>query len=188
MVWAVLLLILAVVCLVLEVFIPSGGLLSLLTAGCAIGSIALAFAEGPGTGLVFLGLAVVGLPAALAGAFSVWPHTPMGRRFLLRAPRADEVLPDSPELRWLRSLVGHTARTKTPMLPAGAVELSGRSVNAVSEGLPLDAGTLVRVVEVRGNRVVVRPVEPEQPLDLGPADLAQPIERVAPDPFQEPLA
>lgn len=188
MVWATLLFLLALAFLVLEVFVPSGGVLGTLTAACAFGSIVLAFREGPTTGLVFLTLTVVLLPAALALAFQVWPHTPLGRRFLLPTPTDRDTRPDTAQLQWLRSLVGATGRAISPMLPSGAVELQGRSVDALSEGLPIEAGCWVRVVEVRGARVVVRPVDGPDPLGAGATDLSQPIDRLAPDPFQEPSA
>jgi hypothetical protein len=48
------------------------------------------------------------------------------------------------------------------MLPSGAVVVEGRTVNAISEGTAIDAGEAVKVVEVRGNRVVVRKIEVAQ--------------------------
>jgi hypothetical protein len=47
---------------------------------------------------------------------------------------------------------------------------------------------LVRVIAVRGHRVLVRPVEDEEPAAPAIGDLAQPIDSIAEDPFSEPLA
>jgi hypothetical protein len=74
------------------------------------------------------------------------------------------------------------------MLPAGAIILDGRTVDAVSEGMPIEAGQMVRVVEVRANRVVVRPLDDEIPSASAEDPLRRPIDSVAPDPFHEPPA
>jgi membrane-bound ClpP family serine protease len=70
------------------------------------------------------------------------------------------------------------------MLPSGAVTIDGRTINAVSEGVPIDAGQRVRVIDVHGNRVVVRPVDDAS---AGPDSLSRPIEAVGLDPFDDPL-
>ena len=48
------------------------------------------------------------------------------------------------------------------MLPSGAVAFEELTVDAVSEGMAIEAGQKVRVVDVRGNRVVVRPLLPDE--------------------------
>ena len=73
------------------------------------------------------------------------------------------------------------------MLPSGAVVIDGRTIDALSEGTPIEAGQRVRVIEVRGNRVVVRLAEGEQ----GPPSddvLSQPIETLGLDSLEDPLA
>jgi hypothetical protein len=52
--------------------------------------------------------------------------------------------------------------------------------------MPIEAGQAVRVIEVRGNRVVVRPADDAEP----PAGdvLSQPIESLGLDSFEDPLA
>ena len=72
------------------------------------------------------------------------------------------------------------------MLPGGAITIAGRTVDAVSEGMPIEAGQAVRVIEVRANRVVVRPLEEETPTESARDPLERPIDSVAPDPFEEP--
>ena len=49
-VWAILLLVVGCVLVVLEVFIPSGGIISILAAVSFLGSIFIAFQPGPTTG------------------------------------------------------------------------------------------------------------------------------------------
>jgi membrane-bound serine protease (ClpP class) len=144
----------------LEVFVPTAGVLGFLSVAAILSGIGLAFYNGGltvGFGFLF-GTAVV-LPIVLALAFRWFPETPIGRRLLPNLPTSDEVLPDNEERRVLRGLLGKVGQAKSQMLPSGSVVVEGRTIDAVSEGLPIDAGQNVRVIEVRGSRVVVRPLE-----------------------------
>lgn len=186
--WAAVLLLVGLALAVLELFVPSGGVIGFLACLSVLVAIVLAFRQGPWYGLSFLGLAVVALPAALIAALHWWPKTPMGQRVLLRVPSSEEVLPDTGKRRELKSLVGQIGQAKSLMLPSGPVAIQGRTVDAVSEGMAIEAGQWVRVIEVRGTRVVVRPSE-EGPPPAGPDDtLSQPIDVLGLNPFDDPLA
>jgi membrane-bound ClpP family serine protease len=187
LVWAALLLLVGLILLVGEVFVPSGGVLGVLSVLSLGAGIVMAFYHrGIEAGVVFLTITAVVVPIALTSAFRWWPHTPMGRRLLLDVPRGDEVLPDNPQRRALRQLVGRFGVAKNVMLPSGAIEVGGQSFDAISEGMPIEAGQRVRVIEVRGNRVVVRPADdaPSDPDDM----LSRPIESLGIDGLDEPLA
>lgn len=53
-------------------------------------------------------------------------------------------------------LIGAIGETVTMLRPAGVVRIDDRRVDAVSEGVFLPAGVLVQVIDISGNRVVVR--------------------------------
>ncbi len=57
------------------------------------------------------------------------------------------------------SLLGKRGRVKTELRPSGTAEIDGKLVDVVSEGAFLPVGTEVVVREVHGSRVVVRQVE-----------------------------
>jgi len=184
--WAILLLVMGIGLAVLEVFFPTGGILGFLTVCAVIASIVVAFKSGPIFGMAVLVTAVIGLPVAIVAALRYWPKTAMGRRILLMTPSGDDALPDNPRRRLLKGLVGKTGQAKSKMLPSGAIFIEGRTIDAVSEGMFIEPGQPVRVTEVRGNRVVVRPVDEEQPPtpdDDNPLD--QPIDSLGLDPFDE---
>ncbi len=187
--WATILLSVGLILAVLEVFVPSGGLLGFLAFVSLFSAVALAFRHGPWSGISVLGVAVFAVPAGLIFALQWWPKTPMGRRILLPLPTRDEVLPDSDKRRSLKSLVGKIGKAKSLMLPSGAVEIEGTTVDALSEGMAIEAGSWVKIIEVRGTRVVVRPTE-ERPTTAVPHDeaLDQSIESIGLDPFEDPLA
>jgi membrane-bound serine protease (ClpP class) len=195
LVWASLLLVLAIALVMLEVFVPSGGVIGVMAAFAVLGAVGMAFYRSPGTGLTFLVLALFALPGALALALKVWPNTPLGRRILPSIPTSQEVLPDSDHRRGLQELVGKVGRAKSLMLPSGAAEIGGRTVDAVSDGGAIEAGQLVRVIEVRGNRVLVRPASEEEAqraqsaAAVAPDDvLSRPIDSIGLDPFEDPIA
>ncbi len=185
-VWAVLLLALGLGLAVLEVFFPSAGVLGFLSLTAVLAAIIMGFYQGTGTGLAVLAVAVVGLPSIVVLAFRYWPETTMGKRVLLAVPKAEDVLPDDPERRRLKGLIGHVGRAKCPMFPGGVVAIDGRSVDAVSEGMAIDAGQAVRVIKVESNRVVVRPIEEETPVETAEDPLQRPIDSISTDPFKEP--
>ncbi len=189
-IWSTLLLVVGLVLAVSEVFIPSVGVLGFLSMASMVAAIGLAFyTRGIGVGLVFLALTAVAGPSTLILALRIWPKTAMGRRLLLDVPRGDDVLPDSPLRRTLRGLVGKVGTASTLMLPSGVISIEGHSVDAVSEGLPIEPGTRIRVINIHGNRVLVRPVRPDEPETPTEMDvLSQPIESLGLDPFDEPLA
>ena len=60
-----------------------------------------------------------------------------------------------------KDLVGKAGLTVTPLRPAGIVDLSGKRVDVVSEGGFIDRGRVVQVVEIEGNRIVVKLKEGE---------------------------
>ncbi len=187
LVWSVILLVLGLFLVLVEVFVPSGGILGFLSISSLLTGIILAFYhKGPEIGFLFLAIVAVAVPVTLTMAFKWWPKTPMGRRVLLDVPTAEEVMPDTPQRRTLRQLVGKIGVSKSVMLPSGAVLIDGQTIDALSEGMAIEAGQRVRVIEVRGNRVVVRPAEGPEP--QSDDVLSQPIESLGLDSLEDPLA
>ena len=186
--WATLVLLLGLALIVLEIFVPSGGVLGLLSTISILAAIVLAFFDGPGTGLAFVLTTVVAIPAILAAAVRVWPDTPMGRHILLRVPTPEDVLPDSPLRRELKSLVGKRGIAKSVMLPSGVVIIDGQPIDAIGQGVAIEPGQRIKVVEVRGTRVVVRPDEDEAPAEEADDPLSRPISTLGLDSLENPFA
>jgi len=191
-VWPILLMLLGIGLAVLEVFFISHGLLSLMAISAMIASIVLGFQYSTEMGVAMLITAVVGVPSAVILALYWWPRTPMGRRVLLGGRNSEDVLPDSPQLRDLKGLMGQVGKAKSKLLPAGPVVIDGRTIDAVSEGPAIQPGQLVRVIEVHGTWVTVRAVADEAPSEERPGraaaenPLARPFDTIAEDPFEPP--
>ena len=56
-------------------------------------------------------------------------------------------------------LLGRVGRSLTDLRPAGIVELEGRRLDVVTAGGYIERGVLVKVIEIKGNRVVVERTE-----------------------------
>lgn len=193
--WAIVLLLGGLALMILEAFVPSGGALGTLSVIALLAGVGLAYYSGPLEGTMLLLTSLVAAPFCIYLALKWWPNTPLGRRVLLNVPTSEEVLPDSPHLRTLRELVGKVGKAKSLMLPSGAIVIDGRVIDAVSEGMAIEAGQLVKVVEVRANRVVVRPLDPEEEKQLSQQReesqddlLSRPIDTLGLDPFDDAVS
>lgn len=158
------------VLIVLEVFVPSGGVLGLVAFGALAAGVVTAFVEqGAAVGMGVLAATFVAVPLVLGLAFRVFPATALGRRVLPPPPGPDDVLPDAAARRRLRGLVGSRGRAVAELVPYGAVEVAGAEVEAVSEGGPIAAGAAVEVVGVQAGAVVVRIVADQRAVAPQPA-------------------
>lgn len=193
--WASILLLVGLTLVMVEIFIPSGGVIGFLSFASIIAAIVMAFYQsGPTMGIMFLSVSCIAVPFVLATAFRLLPGTPVGKRLLPDIPTSEEVLPDSEERRRLRQLVGRVGRAKSKMLPSGAIMIDGQTIDAMSEGQPIEAEQPVRVVAVRGTMVVVRPVDEDamdevtgRPARQDDDILSRPIDSLGLDPFDDPL-
>lgn len=143
--------------ILLEVFVPSGGVLGLLAVAALGAAVVTAFYElGALAGLVVLACVFVAVPIVLVLAFRWFPLTPLGRRVLPPAPEPDDVIPDAAGRQRLRGLVGRFGHATSELLPWGHVDVDGARIEAVSEGGPIAQNTRIEVVGVQGRAVVVR--------------------------------
>jgi membrane-bound serine protease (ClpP class) len=157
--------------LVAELFIPSGGILLVLAlAGLAVG-VALTFQYSVQFGLVTMIAVFVALPIFGGMLLHYWTRTPIGKRLVVKAPEDDaSVHPAQKDLEPLRGRVG---KALSALRPAGVVDFDGRRVDALTEGMMVEAGQLVRCLDVRAGKVIVRPVEtPPARAELENADFS----------------
>jgi membrane-bound serine protease (ClpP class) len=180
-------LLLALVLFVIEIFVPSGGVLGVLSALALITSIGTAFAYcGLKVGTIFLVCTTAMIPVLIYFAIQWWPMTPIGRRILIQPPDEDQIVPDRHRQRqqWL----GKQGVAVTALLPAGAIRVGGQTVDAVSAGMTIEKGTVVEVIAVRGVHLVVRPSMSDASTSPGEAGRSEVLDAVVPDPFDDSLS
>jgi membrane-bound ClpP family serine protease len=189
--WIILLLMAGVVLIVLELFIPSGGILSFLSLAAVAGAIVLAYYHyDVVTGTTFLAFAAIAMPIVIGAALRWWPNTPMGRRILIRPPAEEELFSTDDLGRAMRHLIGKRGVAKSPLLPAGAVSIEGRIYDAISEAAPIESGQPIEVVEATGNHIVVRGLAADAPMKELPSDdiLSRPLDSLGLEELDDPLA
>jgi membrane-bound ClpP family serine protease len=157
---ALLLMIVGFALIVAEVFIPSGGLLSILCVITFVASIWCAYKAwyGVHTGYfwAFITALLVLIPTAVAGAFRFLEQSQFGKRVLLTAPSQAEVVPHQGEVSRLTALIGQVGEALTLMKPGGMVLVQGERLHAESDGSLIAAASPIEVVGVKGTRVLVR--------------------------------
>jgi membrane-bound ClpP family serine protease len=163
LIWPILFLAVGLTLLVAEGFIPSGGLIGILALGCLALSLWKAFSVSATLGFQFLAALFLLLPMALVVAAQLWPRTPLAKRIFLRPPAPEEVETSHQPDR-LDHLIGQFGRALTPLRPSGVVDFDGRRLDGLSEEGLIPAGALVRAVQVRSGRIVVR-LAPDRTLD-----------------------
>ena len=184
-IWPMLILLLALALLCMEIFIPSGGVLSVCSALAFIAAIVVAFIKGGmAMGTSYMAATGILIPIMLFVIVKWWPKTAIGRRILIQPPSEEELIPQ--EVQSLRDLIGQQGTAVTPMLPAGAVRLGRQTIDAISDGRSIDKGTVVEVVAAKGNHLVVRPFSPSATTPEEPS--SQSMESIVPDPFDDSVS
>ncbi len=161
-----------VVCLLLEVFVlPGFGLFGLAGGLLVIVSLVLASQtfvlprndyqfHQLRNSLLMLTTAGVGVVVVAVCINRYLPHTPMFKRLMQAPPTPEEVslISQREALASLGHLVGRQGVTSTPLLPSGKARFDEELVDVIADGEVIDRNQPVVVVEVRGNRVLVRQI------------------------------
>jgi len=154
---ALLLYLVGVALLVLEIFIPSHGVLGIAGLGFLIGGIVFAFRISSGVGYAAVLFAVVLVPTGVVLTVKYWYRLPVGKRMAPPNPIVTES-----DLGFhtaqLEDLVGRTGRSLTPLRPVGSCEFDNRRVQCVAEMGSIERDVKVEGIAVRGRDLVVREV------------------------------
>jgi len=152
-----------------DLFLMSG-ILAVLSLGAIITGVILTFVGGGvSIGLVTALSVFIALPLTVRFLLFFWPRTPMGRDFFLTEQSEDATVAALPANQELEHLKGRIGRALSALRPAGMVDFDGRRVDTITEGMMVDAGQLVRCIDVRAGKVVVRPIDKP---DLGDLETA----------------
>jgi membrane-bound ClpP family serine protease len=144
--------------IVAEVFVPSGGLISLGALACIIGGIAIFFIHSTTAGWIGVIIAVIMIPTILIIAYRIFPKTRFGKSVTLTPPQreAGDAIADTEKL---KELLGAVGLVLTPLRPVGMCDFSGQRVECVAESGYVGKGKKVKVVRVQSTQLTVREVE-----------------------------
>jgi membrane-bound ClpP family serine protease len=166
--WAFALLGAALLLLILELFVPSGGLIGMLAGVAGIGSVVAFFRYDTTWGVVAaLSYLVLGPIIAIFG-FRVWLHSPLAKGMILggteEAPDAESEggptraaeYARQERLAQLRHLIGAQGVAVTSLRPVGTVKINGQRLDALAESGVIDAGMPIVVTDIYDNQIKVR--------------------------------
>lgn len=159
--WGLGLLAAAMLLVVIEVFVPSGGLIAILSTGCAIAGVVCLFKVSTTWGAIGVAAVLVMGPLTFAFALKVWPSTPMGRKMMGEKPPEQleaERLAELKEREQLAALVGMEGVVLVDLRPIGTIEVNGKRYEALSERSIIRAGSRVKITMVEPNQIKVRAI------------------------------
>jgi len=141
--------------IVAEVFVPSGGLISVLALGCLAWGVVIFFNYGPNYGFAGIIVALIMIPTVLIGAYKVFPKTKFGRAVTLEPPKRDrgDAIPDNDEL---AGLLGKKGVVISPLRPVGMCDFDGRRVECIADVGYVEKGVEIKVIKVEGSQLTVR--------------------------------
>ena len=157
-VFALFLYIVCAVLTVMEIFIPSFGLLTLLAIGAFVWGVSLFFQVSTAVGWfgVFTAMAVI--PTFWVIAYKLFPKTSIGRAMVLKnvSRSVGDAIADKDQLEWL---LGKSGKAVGPLRPVGICEIEGRRIVCSAEVGFVPKGTEIEVIRVEGNTITVRTKE-----------------------------
>jgi len=144
--------------IVAEVFVPSGGLISIFALVCLIGGVVIFFRHSATAGWVGVVIALIMIPTVLVIAYKIFPETRFGKSVTLTPPKRQQgdAVPDTAEL---KELLGAVGVVLTPLRPVGICDFSGQRVECVAESGYVDKGNKVKVIDVESTQLTVREIE-----------------------------
>ncbi len=156
--WIVLAVFLFIVCailLVIEIFVPSFGILSVCAIACLIAGGTIFFDYGLVSGWVGVGIAAVVIPIIWILTYRLFPKTSIGKKLILEKPDSGrgDAIPDHDQL---QTMLHKTGIVKTPLRPVGTCEFDGQKLECVSETGYIERSQKVQVIRVEGTQLTVR--------------------------------
>ncbi|WPP42798.1 NfeD family protein [Paenibacillus hunanensis] len=144
--------------LVLEVFIPSFGILGVLGAASLIAAVIRAAYD---TSDAILSLGIAFVTAAIFVGFVAYALRKRGvwNRFILN----DQLTSDESYMENLQreQLLGLEGKSLTPLRPSGTVIIEGRHIDVVTQGGYIERDRPIRIIRIDGSRIIVDEL-PEQ--------------------------
>jgi len=147
--------------IIAEVFVPSGGVISLFALACVIGGAVIFFRHSSTAGWIGVVIAVIMIPSTLLFAYKIFPKTRFGKSVTLAPPERQkgDAIPDTEEL---KELLGAVGLVMTPLRPVGMCDFSGQRLECVAESGYVDKEKKVKVINVESTQLTVREIEVEE--------------------------
>lgn len=156
--WAMALIGIALMLFIIELFVPSGGLIGFFASMCLVGAIVCLFGVSTTAGLIGTIVSLIVLPFMFIFALRVWPHTPIGRILIHKDQQASNATPpdiDPTHGTDTQALVGATGVAITDLHPVGICKINEQRLECIAHGGVVDRGAGIRVTSVNGREINV---------------------------------
>lgn len=161
-IWAIVFLAVAAALFVIEVFVPSGGLLGFFAATSLVAGLVLLFKVDTTLGLLGALVTVISVPFFLAMAIRIWPNTPIARLLTLKnEPRpglGEHGVAGVSTDGATNALQGQRGKSLTDLRPVGTCLINGQRVECLAETGMIRSGKTVEVIWVDGMTVKVKEI------------------------------
>ena len=146
-----------VLAIILEVFVPSAGIIGIAGLGSIIASIVIAYQRlGNLIGSIYLAVVLILVPIFIVLYFRFFPRSPIGRWLISQDRQEPEKGYSSFTPEKYVDLIGKEGTSLTILRPVGMVRIDGQKYSAVTGGEFIEKDKAIKVVKVEGSRVVVR--------------------------------
>ena len=137
-----------------EVFIP-GGIIGVIGFLVIVGAIVVGFqAFGAQGGTVAMASLIVASGTFMVGWLYIFPKTSIGKSLTLSKDFSTaKATPDE------SSLLEQEGEAVSNLGPAGIATIDGRRLDVMAESNWIESGSRIKVVEVTGNRIIVRQID-----------------------------
>ncbi len=141
-----------VLVIIAEIIIPSGGILSVVAAAAIGYSLYIVFTGfSVGTGIMFIAADAILIPILVIVGLKLIAKSPATLKTSLDRKNGVSSQPKE-----LDNYINQNGRAITDLRPAGVADINGIRVDVVSRGEYINKESEIIVIEVTGNRVVVR--------------------------------
>ncbi len=159
LIWGLALIGACVLLTLVEVFVPSMGLISLVALLVGVAGVGCLFSVSTAWGIAGLLVLVVLIPMTIAFGVKTMPSTYFGRRLLYGDEGEDHPVLAGTDQQPFAHLVGQTGTAVGDLRPVGIARFGEEKVEVLSEVALVRAGTPVVVTSAEGMQVKVRPVD-----------------------------
>lgn len=144
--------------LIAEVFVPSGGIITIFSLICLGGGMTIFIKHSAAAGIAGVIIALIMIPTVLVIAYKRFPKSRFGKAVTLEPPIREkgDAIPDTDEL---KELVGQSGVVLSPLRPVGMVDFSGKRIECVAESGYIETDTKVQVIHVEGTQLTVREIQ-----------------------------
>jgi len=145
--WMLLAFTAGMVAMLIELALP-GVVMGILGFLVCCGCIAYAYANRhPVAGTIMLGALIVFIPVF----FLIWKHV-LGKALAIKETEKGFLASVTQE----EDLLGKQGQAASPLRPSGTALIDGKRYGVITRGEMLDKGTPLKVIEVSGNRIIVK--------------------------------